>query len=210
MTAPLRHPRPAAAPPAPALAAIQTLTGAAAVEAALADGARLRELQSLDLLAPAAEAVLDDVAQRAAAWLGLPPGSASAVLDEAHHFAALHGAEGWLAAARAQPDEWSLCRHAVSAGAALVVEDTARDPRTRDNPVVYLDGVRCYAAVPLVTAGGQTMGALCVTGAEPRAFGAGDLAMLRALAREAVARLEARRDGARRRGRRGRPAPRDA
>jgi GAF domain-containing protein len=194
------------------LASIQALTSEAGVAAALADPERLREIEALDLLDPAADAVLEDAARRAAAWLGVPRAEVSVLLDEAHFVAALHGAEGWLASARAMPSEWSICRYAASAGATLVVEDTARDPRTRDNPVVYLDGIGCYAGVPLTTAGGHVLGTLCVAGTHARTFSADDVAMLRALAREVMARLEARRGCRRvaRPARRAAPPPRRA
>lgn len=156
------------------------------------DRGRLHAIEALGLLHPVADEVLEDVARRAAVWLSLPQAGVSVLFDEALHFAALHGGPEWLAAARAMPVEWSFCRYAVAAGAAVVVEDTARDPRTCNNPLVYLDGIRCYAGVPLVTAGGHVVGTLCVTGTEARAFTAGDLAMLRVLAREVVTRLESR------------------
>lgn len=175
------------------VAPIQALTGPDGVRAALADRERLAEIVALDLLTPETDRVLDDAARRAAEWLGLPTAYVSVVLDEAQHFAALHGVDGWLAAARAMPTEWAFCRYAVSSGAAVVVEDTARDPRTRDNPLVYLEGIRCYAGIPLVTTRGHVVGTLCVTGLEPRRFSDGDLAVLRAQARDVMTRLEARR-----------------
>jgi GAF domain-containing protein len=158
------------------------------------DADRLAEIVELDLLAPEVDPILREVAGRAAAALGLPVSLVSVVLDEALHVAAAHGIDGlWLGETRGHPVEWSFCATSVRTRDAFVVEDAAKHPYHRTNPLVVQDGVRCYAGVPLISSRGFVLGNLCVVGLEQRSFSDGDMAALRALAAEAVARIEARR-----------------
>jgi GAF domain-containing protein len=154
---------------------------------------RLREIAELRLLSPDVDAVLQDAARAAAERLGLPKALVSIVLDEAQYFAAHHGMDGWIAATRGTPIEWSFCVNAVRSGQPFVVEDATTHPAVRDNPLVEHDGVRCYAGIPLVSSRGFALGTLCVLGVESREFTETDLAVLRGLAADAVRRIEARR-----------------
>jgi GAF domain-containing protein len=160
----------------------------------LRDEARLQEIADLDLLSPDVDPVLQDLAAEAATRLGLPVSLVSVVLDEALHVAGFHGPDGlWLAETRGHPVEWSFCATSVRTRAELVVEDAETHPEHRSNPLVTLDGVRCYAGVPLVSSRGHVLGNLCVVGLEQRTFGEEELGVLRGLAAEAVRRIERRR-----------------
>lgn len=160
----------------------------------LHDEARLAEIAELGLLGDDVDPILADVAARAAATLALPVSLVSVVLDEALHVAAAHGIDGlWLGETRGHPVEWSFCATSVRTRDAFVVPDAASHPYHRTNPLVTQDGVRCYAGVPLVSSRGHVLGNLCVVGLEERTFTEGEVETLRALAREAVARIEARR-----------------
>jgi len=160
----------------------------------LRDEARLQEIADLDLLSPDVDPILADLAERAASRLGLPVSLVSVVLDEALHVAGFHGPDGlWLAETRGHPVEWSFCATSVRTRAEFVVEDAESHPEHRSNPLVTQDGVRCYAGVPLISSRGHVLGNLCVVGLEQRSFAEEDLAVLRALAEEAVRRIERRR-----------------
>ncbi|HEX8271829.1 MAG TPA: GAF domain-containing protein [Longimicrobiaceae bacterium] len=160
----------------------------------LRDEARLQEIADLDLLSPDVDPVLQDLAAEAATRLGLPVSLVSVVLDEALHVAGFHGPDGlWLAETRGHPVEWSFCATSVRTRAELVVEDAETHPEHRSNPLVTLDGVRCYAGVPLVSSRGHVLGNLCVVGLEQRTFSEEELGVLRGLAAEAVRRIERRR-----------------
>jgi GAF domain-containing protein len=158
------------------------------------DLGRLEEIAELGLVDGAADAILADVATRAATALGLPVSLVSVVLDEALHVAAAHGITGmWLDDTRGHPLEWSFCATSVRTREAFVVENAAAHPTHATNPLVTQDGVRCYAGVPLISSRGFVLGNLCVVGMEERTFEDADLATLRDLAREAVVRIESRR-----------------
>lgn len=159
----------------------------------LRDCERLAEIAELDLTSPAVDALLQDVAARAAECFGLPIALVSIALDDAQYFAAMHGLDGWLAETRGTPMEWSFCRYAVERGEPFVVEDAVEHPLVAENPLVRIDGVRCYAGIPLVSSRGHALGSFCVIGAEARRFSDAELATLRRFAEEAVQRIEARR-----------------
>ena len=158
------------------------------------DAARLEEIAELGLLSPEVDPILKDVATRAAAAMGLPVSLVSVVLDEALHVAASYGIDGmWLDEAGGHPVEWSFCATSVRTREPFVVESATAHPEHRSNPLVTQDGVRCYAGVPLISSRGFVLGNLCVVGMEARTFSESELASLRALAGEAVRRIEARR-----------------
>ncbi len=155
---------------------------------------RLQEIVELDLLSPAIDPVLQDVATRTASHLGVPVSLISVVLDEALHVAGSHGLQGlWLGETGGHPVEWSFCATSVRTRDAYVVEDALQDPYHRTNPLVTQDGVRCYAGVPLISSRGFVLGNLCVVGLEERTFTSTELTFLREMAAQTVSHLERRR-----------------
>ena len=155
---------------------------------------RLQEITDLDLLSPDVDPIMKEIASQAAERLGMPVSLVSVVLDEALHVAGSHGIDGlWLGETRGHPVEWSFCATSVRSREAFVVESATTHPYHQTNPLVTLDGVRCYAGVPLISSRGHVLGNLCVVGLEERTFSPGDVEVLRDLAREAVRRIEARR-----------------
>jgi GAF domain-containing protein len=163
------------------------------MDAALQQRERLEEIADLGLLSDASDPVLETLCARAADELGLPIGLVTVVLDQAQHFAASHGLSGWLASANGTPVEWSFCRYSVASGESLVVPDATTHVVGQDNPLVAIDGVRCYAGMPLISSRGFTIGSLCVVGVEERQFADAELATLRSLADQVVAHIETRR-----------------
>jgi GAF domain-containing protein len=160
----------------------------------LYDVDRLQEIADLDLLSAEVDPILRDVASQAAERLGLPVSLISVVLDEALHVAGSHGIDGlWLGETRGHPVEWSFCATSVRTRDAFVVESATTHATHRTNPLVTMDGVRCYAGVPMISSRGHVLGNLCVVGLEERSFAEEEIEVLRELAREAVRRIEARR-----------------
>ena len=159
----------------------------------LRDPARLAEIAALGLTAPEVDAILQQTVEEAAVALHLPTALVSVVMGEAQYFAAEHGLTGWMAEAHGTPVEWSFCANAVQSGEPFVVEDATVHPLVKDNPLVRLENLRCYAGIPLITANGHTLGTLCVIGYEARSFTEAELDVLRGLAKKAIERIEARR-----------------
>jgi len=165
----------------------------AQMQAALKQRERLQEIASLGLTSAETDRVLQELCTEAANALGLPIALVTVVLDEAQHFAAQHGLDGWMEEANGTPVEWSFCRFSVATKNEFVVEDAEHHGLVQDNPLVTMDGLRCYAGIPLISSRGFALGSFCVAGKEPRDFSERDLATMRGFAATAIARIEARR-----------------
>ncbi|WP_107851030.1 GAF domain-containing sensor histidine kinase [Oceanimonas marisflavi] len=77
----------------------------------------------------------------------------------------------------------SFCGHAILDSRVFVVEDTLRDERFIDNPLVtQAPHIRFYAGAPLHSQEGYRVGTLCVIDSRPRRFGHKDTELLRTLA----------------------------
>jgi len=78
----------------------------------------------------------------------------------------------------------SFCGHALVENEMLVVEDTKKDKRFFDNPmVVKSPHIRFYAGVPIMSADGQRVGVFCIKGTKPRKFSKEDREILKQLAK---------------------------
>ena len=77
----------------------------------------------------------------------------------------------------------------------MIVPDTLKDDRFRELPyVMRAPQLRFYAGVPIVTAEGYALGALCVMDVVPRTIQAEQVEALSMLARQATFLLRARKD----------------
>ena len=150
---------------------------------------RLASLRSCGLLDSKAERDFDDLVQIAAELFEVPVALVSLVDAHRQWFKARFGLEATETAR-----DVAFCSHAIAdPEAVLVVEDSLKDPRFVDNPLVTSGPcVRFYAGAPLVTEDGMALGTLCVIDSEPRQFSEDKIRSLRALARQAVAQIELR------------------
>lgn len=106
---------------------------------------------------------LDRITRLAAKSLGMPMAWIS-IVDHAHQ--SLHGCVG-VDLART-PRQGSLGAIAMAGEAILVVPDVAADRRSGGEPPEAAQGIRFYAAAPLVSTEGHRIGALCVMDDAPR------------------------------------------
>lgn len=139
---------------------------------------RLAALWQCRVLDTAPERGYDDVVALAGELCGAPIALVSLVDHSRQWFKACVG----LDVAQTGRDE-SFCAHAILQPAdTLVVEDTLRDLRFADNPLVTgPPHIRFYAGVP-VLAGGQPVGTVCVIDRRPRCLEGWQIAALRTLA----------------------------
>ncbi len=143
---------------------------------------RLLALAASGALDPAMRAPFDRAAQRVADIFDMPLAMVSLVDQSCQVW---HGAAGLPdseAEQRTSSRQTSLCTHVVAADAPLVVPDIARDPRFAASPNLQAAGVRFYAGVPLRTAAGFVIGALCVLDRRPRQLSSRELRLLQAMA----------------------------
>jgi two-component system NtrC family sensor kinase len=93
------------------------------------------------------------------------------------------------------PRDIAFCSVAIQQPDVMVVPDTLKDDRFRDNPFVTSDpNIRFYAGAPLVNEDGFALGTLCVIDRNPREFSHEQAEALRALSRLVLAQLEFRRN----------------
>lgn len=153
---------------------------------------RLDEIARLKLHEDVVDEILDEYAKKAAEEYNLPIGLVSIVLDEAQKFAAAHGVGGWIEKANGTPVEWSFCANSVKTNTPFVVENADEHEVVKENPLVTMDGIKCYAGVPLITSNNQVIGNFCVIGTESRSFSEQEIMRLKEYATLVVDRIEAR------------------
>jgi PAS domain S-box-containing protein len=144
------------------------------------------------LLNSPAEEGFDRLTRMAARLLGAPIALITVIGDDRQFFKSATGLPEPWASRRAAPLSHSLCRHVVSSGEPLVVEDARRHPLLRANPAVRDFGWIAYAGVPLLTGAGEVIGALSVIDTMPRLWSERDVALLTDLGACAVSEIELR------------------
>ncbi|SCM77632.1 putative signal transduction protein [uncultured Pleomorphomonas sp.] len=133
---------------------------------------------------------LDSVVRIAARMFDMPVAAVNMIGSDHVFFAASTGV-GEVDMSR----DVSFCAHAITQDSVMVVPDATTDERFHDNPLVTGSaGLRFYAGVPLLSANGLPLGALCVIDHKPHEdFSQDDRSRLRELANMAADRLELRR-----------------
>jgi two-component system, NtrC family, sensor kinase len=93
------------------------------------------------------------------------------------------------------PRQVAFCSVAIQQPDVMVVPDTMKDERFRNNPLVLSDPrIRFYAGAPLINEDGYALGTLCVIDQKPREITADQREALQALSRLVLAQLEFRRN----------------
>ena len=127
---------------------------------------RLALLAACKIMYTPAEEAFDDVARLAADLCGTEIALITLVDSDYQWFKARVGVEQV-----GVPRDLSFCGHCIAGRHPLIVEDTLRDPRFADNPLVTGDPhLRFYAGVPLVIDDGSAVGALSVADRAPRSI----------------------------------------
>jgi PAS domain S-box-containing protein len=152
---------------------------------------RLAVLRASGLLDEARVELFEMLARAAAHALHAPVAQVNLLTGDMQIPSASFGPEPWPSGGPVTLD-YSLCQHVVGSGEALVLGDTAADPRSAESLATREKGVAAYAAVPLTTGEGHTVGTLCVVDFETREWTAGEVEVLRDLAGVAVADIENR------------------
>ncbi len=153
---------------------------------------RLVALRASGLMGLPDDYALDCLTNVGARLFGVPICALTLVDANRQWFASCVGLE-----VNQTPRDISFCGHVVANRRPEVVEDTARDVRFADNPLVTGEPrVRFYAGYPIQAASGEVLGSLCLMDTRPREFPPRQLALLRELAVLAQLALAARQNGA--------------
>lgn len=148
---------------------------------------RIAELYAYGLLDTASDEAFDRITRTVCEVLQVPISTVTLVDRERQWF---KSAKGLSSCEMARSS--SFCGHVVYHDEPLIIDDTLRDERFHDNPLVtgapYL---RFYAGAPLRGANGLAIGVVCAQGPEPRQLASEELAFLRDMAGlcESVAQL---------------------
>ena len=155
---------------------------------------RLDELHRLGLMDTPPEKRFDDITRLAARVFGVPIVLITLVDRHRQWFKSRFGID----ACETSRDN-AFCAHALLERKLLVIEDTTRDARFRDHPLVTeTPYIRFYAGAVIRTAAGLPLGTLCLIDRHPRHFDASQREILLDLARlveneigdDAIMRLE--------------------
>ncbi len=167
-----------------------TTTAGGSPDTAAPDPAgRLAAVHRYEILDAPTDGAFDDVARMAALIFGTPIATVSIVDTDRVWFAATHGLDG-VTEIGAEP---GLCASAILGEDPYVVCDAAIDPRTLDNPLVRGEqGLRFYAAAPIVTTDGHRLGTVNVIDREPREVSDTQTTLLTHLAAVVARHLELR------------------
>jgi GAF domain-containing protein len=154
---------------------------------------RLRALAELETVDGMRDGRLDDLASLAARVCDAPYSFISLVDEHREVHKAAFGLDLF-----AIPRELGVSTPAVEHAQFFEVEDVTRDPRLALNPLVAdSPNVRSYAAVPLQTEHGYTVGTLCVLDTRSRRLNREQIQALSTLARQVIFVLEQRSSAAR-------------
>lgn len=146
-------------------------------------------LWQYDLQEPVPDAVLEDLTTVAAALCGVPMAAVSVVGEDRVWFLARIGFK-----LDQVPLRNSLCAHAIEQNGIFIVPDLLQHPRFRRHPIVRSGPrLRFYAGMPIVTAAGVPLGALCVMDVVPHTLSPEQQHGLTALARLVAIQLDLRR-----------------
>ena len=149
---------------------------------------RLRKLYELGILDTLEEQAYDDLTRLAAEICETPIALVSLVDTNRQWFKSHHGL-----GVRETPRELAFCSHAILGEDIFVVEDSSKDERFFDNPLVTGEPhVKFYAGAPLIMSNNNKLGTLCVIGDEARTITQTQKESLAALARQVVSQLELR------------------
>lgn len=89
------------------------------------------------------------------------------------------------------PREISFCGHAINSDEPImIVEDSRKDERFHDNPLVEDHGAIFYAGVPLVNSDGYKLGTLCVYDNKPRTLNESQINALMDLSKQVMSLYE--------------------
>ncbi len=155
------------------------------------DPERIEEIARLRLHEDQVDEILNEYVKKAAEEFDLPIGVVSIVLDEVQSFIASHGLEDWVSEVKGTPVEWAFCANSVKTGKEFIVEDS-HDSIMKESPIVTMEGIRCYAGVPLITDKGKVIGNFCVQGPDTRSFTGEEIERLKEYASMVIKRLEER------------------
>ncbi|MHC4580930.1 MAG: PAS domain S-box protein, partial [Planctomycetota bacterium] len=148
--------------------------------------ARVQVLAEYGILDTPSEEAFDNLTKLVADLLEVPFALVSLVDAKRQWFKSRYGLD-----ATETSREISFCGHVVESGLPLIVENTLKDERFFDNPLVIdHPGIRFYAGYPLSTPQGLVLGAICAIDTKERKAGSREIEILSIMANQTMKLLE--------------------
>jgi diguanylate cyclase (GGDEF)-like protein len=146
---------------------------------------RIAELRSLLLLDSSPEERFDRITRVAKQLFGVPIALVSLIDTDRQWFKSCVGLD-----ASETGRDISFCGHAILSDDVFIVENTLKDLRFNDNPLVTGGPeIRFYAGAPLAMPSGNKLGTLCIISPEAREFNAEQSALLHDLSKIVISEL---------------------
>ncbi len=150
---------------------------------------RIQVLWQYDVLDTVPEELFDDLTELAACICETPIALISLVDEDRQWFKSKIGLT-----LKETSRDISFCAHAILHKGLLIVPDTTKDERFKNNPLVTgKPKIRFYAGAPLTTSTGHGLGTLCVLDQKPHQLRPEQKSALTILARHIMSQLELRR-----------------
>ena len=152
------------------------------IQSPITNSGRLAALTDTGMLDSPADESFDRITTLVSHVLGVPVALVSLVDRNRQFFKSSMGLSEPVASARETPLSHSFCKHVVASAAPLIVEDARSHPVVSTNCAVTDLGVVAYLGVPLTTASGHVLGALCAIDGKTRQWDAKDVRVMRDMA----------------------------
>lgn len=149
---------------------------------------RLKSVASYSILDTLPEADYDDITELIAAFCNVPIALITILDKERNYFKSYRGIPF-----NESPRNISFCGHTILNDKILIIEDTRKDERFADNPLVTDNKAIFYAGVPLINPEGYALGTLCIYDHKPRKLTDLQIKSLKTLGRQVINILELRR-----------------
>lgn len=162
----------------------------------LQDPERLSALRRTGLVTAERVAWFDRLVHAAALAVHAPVAQINLVAGDSQIPCACSGPGEWMSRRPVSLD-FSYCQHVVASKAPVAIADSRVHPLTRESRATRESGIVSYAAAPLTTADGHTLGTLCAIDFRVREWTPDEMEILRALAAVAVVEIEERLRGGR-------------
>ncbi|MBI4407522.1 MAG: GAF domain-containing protein [Candidatus Kerfeldbacteria bacterium] len=146
---------------------------------------RLEHVRALGILDTAPEERFDVITRAAMKEFAVPISTITIVEEKREWYKSCQGVDMTEA-----PREASFCAHAMLSDHVFIVEDTLKDDRFADNPmVVGKPYIRFYAGVSLYDKAGVPIGVFCIKDTTPRKLSSAEVMTLLQFAARATKEL---------------------
>ena len=158
----------------------------------LLDTRRLVALKSVAMIDTPAEPMFDRMTYLATRLLNAPTSLISLIDGNRQWFKSLVGLQDPWGTRRETPLSYSICQYVVTSQKPLALTDSRQVDFLRGNLGVSELNIVAYLGMPLTTANGQTLGALCVIDNQPRQWTMEEVDILQSLSETTISLIEMR------------------